>query len=408
MKIKKTIDELKPGMFVLELDRPWLDTPFPLQGFLVQSPEDIETLREYCEYVFIDPLREQIGANTARLRAGPLASLATGKDARVPLGVQSYPIERSVEEELPSAKVAYDSAIETLTQIRNSIERGRALDAEAVSRLVEGLVGTIVSNPDALMLILRMRKEAQPAYVQAMSVAAHMLAFGRHLGLPIPELALLGMAGLLLDVGKLRLPRELVDKKQLLSRAEYALMKRHVQYGEDILRQTKGTPERVVEIVAQHHERENGSGYPRGLRGTELTVYGRMAGIVDCYRELTFGGPAGTAVSPYEAMEVIHGWGGKFLHPVLVEQFTQCIGIYPVGSLVELNTGEVAIVVAHNRAYRLRPRLMIILDPHKREYPAPKSVDLMHAPIADAGVPYEIKRALEPGMFGIEPRDYYL
>ncbi len=408
MKLKKMIDELKPGMYVYELDRPWLDTPFPLQGFLVQSPEDVEALREHCEFVYIDPLREQIGDNTSRLRLKPLASLATGKGERAPIGAVSYANKRSVEEELPKALAVTNGATEVFNQIRSSIERNKAIDIKGAAMLVESLVDTIVANPDALMLILRLRKEAEPAYAHAMFVAANMLAFGRHLGLPKEELSVVGMAGLLLDVGMIKLPKELLEKKSPLSRAEHALIKRHVQYGEEMLRSSKGISERVVVILTEHHERENGSGYPRGVLSKDISVYGKMAAIVDCYRELAFGGSAGLQASSYDALEIMHGWGGKFFHPALLEQFIQCIGIYPAGSLVELNTGEVAIIVAHNRARRMRPRIMIILDPRKQAYPRPVAVDLANDPISNTGISHEIKRGLDPGMYGIDPKDYYL
>lgn len=239
-------------------------------------------------------------------------------------------------------------------------------------------------------------------------MAANLLALGRHLGLPREELSIIGMGGLLLDIGMIRLPKELLDKKQALSRAEHALMKRHVAYGEEVLRNTPGISERVIGILREHHEREDGSGYPKGLLSDQISVYGKMAAVVDCYRELIFSDAAGMAISPYRALEILHGWAGRFFHPVLVERFIQCIGIYPAGSLVELNTGEVAIVVAHSRVRRLNPRVMIVLDPHKKPYRKPKAVDLMYGPISEAGITYEIKRELEPGMYGIQPKDFYL
>jgi HD-GYP domain-containing protein (c-di-GMP phosphodiesterase class II) len=258
------------------------------------------------------------------------------------------------------------------------------------------------------MLVVRLRHESEAAYDQAVSVAVNLLAFGRQIGLPRSELGLIGLAGLMLDIGMLQLPPELLKKDTPLTAAEHALMKRHVQFSVDMLRKTPGIPDRVIEIVGEHHERENGSGYPRGLPGTEVTVYGKMAAIVDCYRELTIGRPGRAAVSTYEALEIMHGWGGQFFHPMLMEQFIQCIGIYPVGSLIELNTGEVAIVVAHSRVRRLRPRIMIILDSKKKPYEKPRPLDMSLEPLNNAGTPYEIKRGLEHGMYGVNPEDYYL
>ena len=231
------------------------------------------------------------------------------------------------------------------------------------------------------------------------------------MGFPREELALLGLAGLMLDIGKIKLPKELLAKTQLLTPAEHSLMKRHVGFGESILRSSPGISGTVIDIVSQHHEREDGSGYPHGLGHGAISVYGKMAAIVDVYRELTVPNlnSNSRAYSSYDALQTMHDWAGKFFHPGLLEQFVQCIGIYPVGSLVELNTGEVAIVIAHSRVRRLRPRVMLILDPKKRPHSSPVMLDLINEPVSPmAGIRYEVTRGLEKGMYGIDPKDYYL
>jgi HD-GYP domain-containing protein (c-di-GMP phosphodiesterase class II) len=407
MKIKKLIGELKPGMFVFELDRPWLDTPYPLQGFLIQSQEDIDNLREYCEHVYVDPLREQNRQVAAKLQLGPLGDLASARGGPAPIGAATYTDRHTVEQELPRAREAYNEAQEVVDRIREDVGKNRVLDARRATVLVNGLVDSIIANPEALMLLLMLKQEAESAFDQAVMVAVNMLAFGRQLGLPRDELSVLGLAGILLDVGMVQLPKELLAKKTLTP-TEHAIVKRHVGFSQDLLRKSQGVPERVVEIVGEHHEREDGSGYPRGLIANEISVYGKMAAIADCYRELTIGTHGRLRMSAYEALEMMHGWSGRFFHPTLVEQFIQSIGIYPVGSLVELNTGDVAIVMEHSRTRRMQPRVMLILDPKKRPYATPKAVDLAHGPLSDAGVPYEITRGLERGAHGIDPKEYYL
>lgn len=407
MKIKKAVSDLRPGMYVYELDRPWLDTPYLLQGFLIDSEDDIATLKQYCAHVFIDPLKEQVSVSTSRLMVGPLSRVSEQSRDRAPLGTVTYPERHAVEQEMPRARRTLEEAQQAVSHIRELVRTSKTVDLRSATVLVDSLIDSIIANPDAVMLVVRLRQASESAYDQAISVAVNMLAFGRQIGLPRSELGVIGLAGLLLDVGMLQLPEELLNKAPLTP-AEHALIKRHVQFGEDMLRKTAGIPDRVIEIVCEHHERENGSGYPRGLTGTAVSVYGKMAGIVDCYRELTSGRPGRNGVSTYEALETMHGWGGQFFHPMLLEQFIQCIGIYPVGSLIELNSGEVAIVVAHSRVRRLRPRIMIILDAKKKPYPVPRPIDMSHEPLSDAGVPFEIKRGLEHGMYGVNPEDYYL
>lgn len=414
MKEKVLVGDLKPGMYVFELDRPWLDTPYPMQGFRIESQEEVDEVKKYCEFVYIDPLKTHYAGSTSRMRlAGHIVGSSAAAEGaahqfvRIQPGAVTYVDEQPVEKELPRARQVHTSAQEVIRRIRDGIQKTGRLDVKTASALVENLADSIVSNPDALLLLAQFRRKAASTYEQAISVSIYMIAFGRQMGLPRDELSLLGLAGLLLDIGKLNLPVELLEKGSYAA-AEYALMKRHVAFGEELLRKSPGIPDKVIEIVAQHHERENGSGYPRGLLGSGTSVYGKMASIVDCFRELSIGQPNATPLPAHVALEMMHGWAGRFFHPTLLENFIQCVGIYPVGSLVELNTDEVAVVIAHNRVRRLRPRIMVILDSDRKPYSTPKMVDLMYEPLSDFGVSYEIKRGLEPGMYGIDPKDYYL
>lgn len=407
MKQKVLVKDLKLGMYVNELDRPWLDTPYLFQGFLIQSQQDIEEVGKYCEHVFVDPLKAQYAGQTSRLGF----SLESEAEQNIKRGPMRYVDKGPVEGELPRAKRVSENAVEVINRIRLEIEDKPKFAVKNATVLVESMVDSIVDNPDALMLLSRLRQSDSNAYDHAIEVAIFMLAYGRQMGFPREELSLLGLAGLLLDIGKIKLPKELLEKTTPYTPAEHSLMKRHVAFGEAILRSSPGISATVVDIVSQHHEREDGSGYPRGLRGAEISVYGKMAAIVDVYRELTAPNPNSNAgaFSPYDALQTMHGWAGKFFHPGLLEQFVQCIGIYPVGSLVELNTGEVAIVIAHSKVRRLRPRVMLILDAKKQPHANPVMLDLMNDPTSPvAGIRYEVTRGLEKGMYGIDPKDYYL
>ena len=402
MKQKMLVKDLKPGMFVYELDRPWLDTPYVFQGFLIDSLEDIKEIGKYCEHVFIDPLKAQYAGQTSRLG---FSQDAVG-DPSVKRGPVQYVDKVSVEAELPRAREISKQAVEVIDRIRLEIADKHKIDVKNAAVLVESMVDSIVDNPDALLLLSRLRQSDANAYDYAIDVAIFMLAFGRQMGFPREELALLGLAGLLLDIGKIQLPEDLLRKSQPYTQAEHHLIKRHVAYGESILRASRGIPATVIDIVSQHHEREDGSGYPRGLRHGEISVYGKMAAIVDVYRELT--APNSNTHSTYDALHAMHGWAGRFFHPGLLEQFVQCIGIYPVGGLVELNTGEVGIVIAQSRVRRMRPRVLLILDSKKHPHANPVMLDLINQAVSPTGVRYEITRGLERGMYGIDPKDYYL
>ncbi len=431
MNEKIDVEALQIGMFVAELDRPWIDTPFLLQGLLVESDEQIETLRRYCRYVMVDPLRSigwsyhdntpqhqealrrlailerQEPGTAARLAPLPL-DLAERADGPFARNRNRYPDRARLEEELPRAKEIHVHAEQAVQQLFDALQHHGATDLERAHQVMDGMVESIVRNPDALALLSRVKRASSYVYGRSVSVAINMLLFGRHLGFPRDHMHLLGAAGLLLDVGTVKVPSELLNKQGQLTPEEYDTVKHHVQLGIEMLRKSHGVSEKLLSIVACHHEREDGSGYPHGLRGAAIGVPGKMAAIVDCYDALTSERPYASPFSPYEALQHLYGWRHHLFHLELVEQFIQCLGIYPVGSLVELNSGEVAVVLAHNRVRRLKPRVLVILDTDKQSYSAPIPLDLLTAPKLANGQPYEIAHALEHGMHGIDPRDYYL
>lgn len=438
VKHKVFVADLKVGMYVCELDRPWLDTPFLFQGFPIESEEQIEDLRHYCEYVYVDPVKgEALAPRHKLLGAEPVATYQvereTGQAARAYMqavvrgeqeeeaparrkpifgrfrgGPETYRVEAPVEQELPAAKRVQQNFQSTVDAIVDDIRKGRALNTEKMKEAMSGMAESVIRNPDALLWLTRLKEKDSYSYGHAVDVSIYMMAFGRHLGFPKDQLERIGLGALLLDVGKLKLPHELLEKKNKLDADEYEVIKAHVLYSMDILGKTPGVPPEAIEMTARHHERLDGKGYPRGLEGESIGIFGSMAGIVDCFNALTSRRPYATATSPFDALQMLYGWRGTHFHAALVEQFIQCLGIFPAGSLVELNTGEVGIVVEQNRIRRLKPRLMLILDPTKTPYANPRMLDLLHDPKAVGNEPYSIVRALEPGEYGVDAGKYFL
>lgn len=410
-KTKTTLDipvsDLQPGMYVSELDRPWLGTPYLIQGILIRSQEDIDELARHCTHVQVDLDKSEPFAIPKR-EAAPRGAHDVPTPRTRFHGTEVYADARSAEEELPAAGEAHDTASRMIDQIRNGMEQGHKLQVGAAKQAVDAMRESIVRNPDALLLLARLKHSGSALYDHAINTSIHLLAFGRHLGLPRESLTALGLGGLLMDVGKLNLPADLLAKGVLLTPEERRRMKEHVSSGEALVAAAHGIPDDVREIVSQHHEREDGSGYPRGLHANQLNAYARMAAIVDCYEELVGTRPGAPAASPFQALKELRDnsrWG---LNPALVEQFAHCIGLFPVGSLVELSTGEVAIVLTHGRAQRFLPRVMVILDPHKRPYETPRAVDLRSAEAVAGNVCPEIVGDLPQGAYGIDPVRYYL
>ena len=404
------VSELQVGMYVCQLDRPWLETPYLVEGVLVRSRADIDELARYCSRVWIDrekSVPEALARTPVRpgstVRTDPATSRTEAARFR---GVTVYRDRHPVEQELPAAREAGTVAGRVLEQIRDGLERSPGVRIELAREASEALRESIERNPDALMLLARLRDSGDVLYDHSLKVSVHLLALGRHLGLSRAELSILGLGGLLMDIGKMRLPDELLGRGGRLSPDQRRELRRHVEYGEAILQQSHGIPEGVHEIVAQHHEREDGRGYPRGLVANQINAFARMAAIADSYEEMLAGG--GPVMTPHEAlMELREGarWG---LNSALVDQFTHCVGLFPVGSLVELDNGEVAIVLSHRRAQRFMPRVMRILDPSHTPYPDPLELDLADRDPESEGARRQIRCGLPAGAYGIDPARYYL
>jgi cyclic di-GMP phosphodiesterase len=282
------------------------------------------------------------------------------------------------------------------------------LEAKEVKESVTRLADSVVRNPDALLLMSRLRDKSAQAHARSLQVSVYLIIFARFLQLAREELDLLGLLGLLQDIGKTRLPAELLERKGPLSAEEYALVKRHVEYSSEILAATPGLPAKLPELALLHHERQDGTGYPRGLKGDQIGLYGSMAAIADTYDALTAVRPYAEVLSPSSALSYLYKERGTGFHPDLVEQFIQCVGAFPVGSVVELNSGEVGIVITQNLVRRLKPRVMVVLDAKGNPMHPHKILDLDKDPKAFPDEVYRIKRTMEQSKLTIDPREMFI
>jgi HD-GYP domain-containing protein (c-di-GMP phosphodiesterase class II) len=381
------VEDLRFGMYVSELDRPWTDTPFIFQGFVLRQQDQIDALKKYCRIVYVDPEKSEVDGRPA---AGPDLAPTT------------------VEHEFTQARAVYSRNEEVVRDIFSTVRSGRTLDAERVEHAVYSMTDSVLRNPDALLLFSQLKVKGQYTLTHALDVAVYMVAFGRFLDFGRDEIALLGYLGLLQDIGKVRLPNELIEKRERLTEAEFARAKQHVSDSVEILRATPGLPPRLAELAKLHHERHDGSGYPDGLKGKDIGRIGSIAGIVDTFDALIAPRPYAQPLAPSTALSMLYKWRGTFFDTALVEQFIRCIGIFPVGSTVELNTGEVGIVIAQNAEKRLQPRVMLIRDASGQPLRPQKLVDLSRNPKASADETYRIKRTLEFGRIQVGPADIFM
>jgi len=400
------------GMYVAELDRPWTETPFMFQGFYLETDEQLETLKQYCKTVFVDPdppkLAEPIALKPlATPRPGARSGASQLDLSRI--GKVRYVEQAPVEREVKQAEVAYKDTTKLASEAVEAVRAGRTLDAARVEQAVSSMTESVLRNPDALLLFSQLKQKGDYTTSHAVDVAVYMTAFARFLQLPPEDISLLGYLGLLQDVGKTKLPTELLNKRNRLSEAEFAQAKQHVQYSVEILSETPRLPPGLAELALLHHERQDGSGYPKGLKGRDIGLLGSIAGIVDTFDALTARRPYAEPVPPSAALSMLYKWRGSFFDPVLIEQFIRCIGIFPLGSTVELNSGEIGIVIAQNLEKRLQPRVMVIRDPAGNPMRPHKLLDLSREQkVAAGGEIYRIRRTLEYGNVPVSSDELFM
>jgi HD-GYP domain-containing protein (c-di-GMP phosphodiesterase class II) len=405
MKKEVSVEDLEFGVFIAELDRPWTEVPFMFQGFELKEEKQLEVLKQYCKKVFID------SDKGLDLPDRKLQTAAGGKPQSVLASITNkvrYEEKVSVDVELPRARAAHGKAEIVLKDMLDSVRAGKAIDAPRVREAVTSMTDSVVRNPDAMLLLSKMKEKGTLTLDRAVGVSIYMITFGRFLQLPRDQLDLLGMLGLLQDVGKMRVPSDLLDKADKLSEAELNTCRSHVSHSVDILKGTPGIPPELPGLAALHHERYDGSGYPKRLKGPDIGLFGTIAGLVDCFDALTHPRPYGEALAPSNALSMLYNWRDTRFDGPLVEQFIQCIGIFPVGAIIELNSGEMGIVIAQNLARRLQPRVMVVLDAQGNKKKPQLILDLARDPKMNADTPYRIKRTLEKGSVNIDPSEYFL
>ena len=404
------VEFLEFGMFVAKLDRPWTETPFVYQGFVLKTEQQLTALKKYCKKVFVDPEKKEVVVAPRLLTLPPASTrqvIAEQAKEKV-RGTVIYQELATVEDELPRARTVFSQANAIVHTMSRAVITGSALDGDRAKQAVTEITDSVVRNPDAMMLLVTMRDKAEETLNRSTQVSVYMTVFGRFLQLERERLELLGLMGLLQDVGMLKLPPGMPARRSDLGAEEDTVFKSHVGHSVEILSKTAGLPAELPSMASLHHERYDGSGYPRGLKGGAISQTGAIAGIVDTFDLLTAPAPYGMQMPPSNALNVLFQNRGTQFHAALVEQFIQCVGAFPVGSVVELNTGEVGVVITQNLVKRLQPRVMVVQDASGNPVHPHKILDLVHEPMATPDEPYRIRRTLDQTTVKIDSKELFL
>lgn len=371
---KIPVHKLAPGMYVVDLHKGWLEHTLWRSRFPIRDEAMVRRLvEEGITEVSIDTAR---GAD---IPAPPPQFLATAVQAHfVSRGerLKAKPKTLSLGEERRRAALLLRESNTTLRELMTDARLGRVVDIGRLEPVAERMIESVIRNPDALPPLTRLKLQGTYATEHALATAALVVSLARQQGLEQGEIERLAMGTLLKDVGYAALDAKLVAKPGRLSMDERAVMESHVEEGLAVLEATARLAETSVAVILEHHERFDGSGYPYHMRGEDISAAGRMVAVVDTYDAMTSDRPYRAAVSPTTALGQIFDAGGLEFDPAMVAGFVRAIGIYPVGTLVRLESGHLAVVEELHADNLLSPVVRVIYHAGRRSYVTPVVVDL--------------------------------
>lgn len=418
--VKVRSSELQIGMFVAELDRPWLETPFLVQGFEIRHRSQVATIGQYCDHVFVlregvprkifKPDQSRSWTPPRRENTGTLINQGAGKKTSksgrrsIVRSRPAYDVNKPIREEHPVARRAYGKGKLAVQKLLRSAQIGQMLDTAVAEEVVATCVDSIVRNPDAMIWMSKIKHEHEYTAEHCLNVCILAIAFGRYLNFEEHELQRLGLCGLLHDVGKMRVPAAILDKVEKLTSEELRILQDHTVAGHKLLVEIGHAPPLAADVALNHHERPDGGGYPRQLAADEVSEYARIISVVDAYDAMTSDRCYSRAKSPVEAQKILYENRGTQFDEECALQFMQAIGPYPPGTWVELRNGMVGVVLAGRRKFRHLPRVILVLNKEKQQI-SRKTLDLTL--IDDGGLDksFLIKKALKDGTHGLRLED---
>ena len=392
--IKIEVAQLAIGMQIEALDRPWEETTFSFREFRIRREEELRLLRESCEYVWVDI------ASTAASQALPVETPAECE--AVCAGLYA-PVDFNVE--MAQAELAWGAARAQSWRILEAVELGEPIQVGAVKAVVKDCVDSILRNPSALLWLTRIKFQDDYTAEHSLRVSMLSIALGRELGLPPAELEAIGVGAMLHDVGKLKVPSEILNKPSALSDQEYTLMKSHALEGYTLLASQPGVPLTALDVALSHHERIDGAGYPRGLSAGEIPFYARIVAVTDAYDAISSDRIYSKGRSTLESLRILFKAVNSHFDEQIVSAFIRLIGLYPSGEIVEMTNDEVAIILGAPACNRLKPRLLRVLAADKRRCPE-KVIDLAAGVLDAMGRPYAIRQVCSSGAHGVDIEAY--
>lgn len=347
---KITSSELMLGMYIERLGRSWLENPFWKRSFLLESPADLERIRAArLNEVWIDTGRGLAPPEPVAVAAPPVAATdAAGTEAAVPaVSIPVAPVAPALsrEAEMAHARRLLERTRQAVQTMFDEARMGKALAVGQAYELVDDIASSVLRGGGLLLGLARLKTADNYTYMHSVAVCALMTALARELELAPEQVRSAGLAGLLHDIGKMAVPSAILNKPGSLSDAEFSSVRTHPAAGHRMLLEVDEIDPVALDVCLHHHEKLDGSGYPKGLRGEEISLYARMGAICDVYDAITSNRPYKQGWCPAESLRRMAAWRGGHLDATLFAAFVKCLGIYPLGTLVRLQSERLAVVV---------------------------------------------------------------
>ena len=392
-RVKIPVAQLELGMYVAELDKDWLESPFVYQGFIIENHNDISLLEKECDFVWIEPVTETTTQDPDRLTFTP----ETKQRPR-------YINKLTMPDEYKDSHHIFNVARKRTKTILTDVSLNGIIDTKKAKEVVESCIGSILRNPDAMLWMSKVRESNNYTAEHCLNVCILAIAFGRQLNLDEEELFSLGMCGLLHDVGKMRVPNDVLNKKEKLTPKEWKQMQAHVSHGRKLLMSSTGIGY-TVDVAYNHHERIDGTGYPKQLPGEKLSKYTKIISITDSFDAMTAERCYSKAMTASAAVKEIYKGRGTQFDDALALKFIKLIGLYPPGTIVELANGTMGIVLERSQKYQQLPKVLLLKN-DKKEKIKKKLIDLEQIEQGKLARDFLIKQDYADGHDDIYVADY--
>ena len=379
MAIKRVrVEELRPGMYIHDLNCGWLQHGFLRQHFLLRHEGQIQKMLDQGMHeLYIDTSRgEDVAGAPTKAEIDQVLDQQLRQSAAT--GAALVPDRVSQKEESVAARRILGEATVMVDSLLQDVRLGKHVDTAKAGPLVKEINASVLRNPGALLSLCRIKEADTYTFQHSVSICALLVSFTHAMGMPPDLVHEAGLGGLLHDVGKMKIPNEILNKPGKLTEEEFTIMKSHAALSRDLLTGVPGISTLVIQIAGEHHERMGGGGYPAGLPGAEISQIGRMAAIADVYDALTSNRVYHKGMEPSEVLKKLLEWSGSHLDGDLVQQFIRTLGIYPVGALVRLSSGRLAVVVEQSEDL-LRPTVRLVYDTKLNLQLPPRDLHLVHA-----------------------------